>query len=169
MDINIEVLDKSHCRDNFDCGIDELSTFLKKYARQHQRNNISKTFVAVPKNAKGNVSKEVLGYYTLSSGQIDQSQLPVEKKHPRHPVSIARLARLAVDLKHQGDGVGGDLLYDALNKVKAASDMIGIYAVIVDAKDNSAKSFYEHYGFIELQNPDLTLFLPMKTINKLFS
>jgi len=168
MDINIEVLDKTHYRDGFDCGVGELNTFLKKYARQHQKNSISKTFVAVPVSAAGKANKEVLGYYTLSSGQIDQSQLPVTKKHPRHPVSIARLARLAVDLKSQGDGVGGSLLYDALNKAKAASDMMGIYAVIVDAKDNSTKAFYEHYGFIELQNPDLTLFLPMKTIHKLF-
>lgn len=162
--IIIEPLNKSHNRSIFDCGIVELNQFLKKYSNQNQKNNISKTFVAIrpPK-------KDILGFYTLTTGQINFDQLPDEKKHPHYPVSIARLARLAVDLKVQGKGIGGDLLYDALQKIKAASDMIGIFAVVVDAKDKNAESFYKHYGFMELKNPDMALFLPMKTINKLFS
>jgi len=164
MDIIIEPLHKSHNRNAFDCGIEDLNQFLKKYANQNQKNNISKTFVALRLPKK----KDILGFYTLASGQINLDQLPDKQKHPRHPVSIARLARLAVDLKAQGEGIGGYLLYDALQKIKAASDMVGIFSVVVDAKDESAQSFYENYGFMELKNPDMALFLPMKTINKLF-
>lgn len=165
MDIVIEPLHKSHHREAFDCGVVELNQFLKKYAHQNQKNSISKTFVAIDQQKKN----EVLGFYTLASGHIHLDQLPKKQKHPEHPVSIARLARLAVDLKSQGNGIGSYLLYDALQKIKAASNIIGIFTVVVDAKDEKAKSFYERYGFIELQNPAMTLFLPMKTINKLFS
>lgn len=169
MDTIFEPLDNSHNRNDFDCGVDELNQFFKKYAFQNQKKNINKTFVAVHKTIKNQTKKDILGFYTLTSGHIDVIQLPKKQKHPQHPVSIARLARLAVNLKSRGQGIGGHLLYDALQKIKSASDMVGIFAVVVDAKDEKAKAFYEHYGFIELQNPKLTLFLPMKTINKLFS
>ena len=162
--IIIEPLNRSHNRNSFDCGIAELNGFLTKFANQNQKNSISKTFVAIQPPNK----KDILGFYTLTTGQINFSQLPDQQKHPRHPVSIARLARLAVNLKAQGKGVGGNLLFDALEKVKVASNMIGIFAVVVDAKDKNAQSFYKHYGFVELKNPDMALCLPMKTINKLF-
>lgn len=163
--IVIEPLSKAlHNRNSFDCGMQELNQFLKTCANQNQENHISKTFVAVRPPKK----RDILGFYTLAAGQISFDQLPDKQKHPRYPVSIARLARLAVDLKYQGTGLGGYLLHDALQKIKAASDVVGIFAVVVDAKNKDAKSFYEHYGFMELKNPDMALFLPMETINKLF-
>src|SRR3990167_717877 len=167
MDIIIEPLDRSHNRSTFDSGIEELNAFLKKYARQNLSQNINKTYVAIESNQSHSNSKNILGFYTLSSGQIDQSCLPQTEKHPRYPVSIARLARLAVSLDHQSCGISARLLHDALSKVSDASKLIGIYAVVVDAKDITARSFYEHYGFIRLQDSDLTLFLPMKIINQL--
>ncbi len=163
MDIKIETIDKPHPRDAFDCGIDQLNAFLNKYARQNQKNNISKTYVAIP-----NGEKNIIGYYTITSGHIDFDALPPNNKHPSYPVSIARIARLAVDLKSHGQGIGGYLLYDALTKIKAASEIIGIYAVVVDAKETS-KSFYTNYGFINLQKSQNTLFLPMKTIDQLIT
>ena len=168
MDVLVEPLNKSHNRSDFDCGVEDLNQFIKKYAFQNQTNNINKTFVAIDETIKHDENKDILGFYTLASGNIDIKQLPKKQKHPQHPVSVARLARLAVNLKSQNQGIGGYLLYDALNKIKAASNLVGMYAVIVDAKDEKAKSFYERYGFIELKNPAMTLFLPMKTINKLF-
>lgn len=164
--IIVETLDKSHNREIFDCGIDELNIFLKRYARQNQANSISNTFVAVNKSEAKTTKKNILGFYTLASGQIDASSLPNKQKHPAYPVSIARLARLAVDLNHQNKGIGGYLLFDAINKIRAAADLIGIFAIVVDAKE-SAKSFYEHYRFIELSNSPCTFFLPMETIKKL--
>lgn len=163
MEINIELLDHAHDRDAFDCGVEALNTFLKKYSFQNQKNHISKTFVVVDKN----FNKQILGFYTLSTGQIQFDSLPKNLKHPKYPVSIARLARLATDLNHQGQGVGGFLLYDALQKIKKAAELVGIFAVVVDAKDDKAKSFYQRYGFVSLQETDLTLCLPMKMIEKL--
>lgn len=165
MDIKVELLDRTHNRDKFDCGIEELNTFLKKHSFQNQKNHINKTFIAVESSVKN--EKNILGFYTLSTGQISFDSLPLEIKHPKYPVSIARLARLATDLKYQGQGIGGFLLHDALQKIKIASEMIGIFAVVVDAKDIKAKSFYQHYGFISLQDTDLTLCLPMKILEKL--
>ena len=161
MKIKTESLEQRHNRSSFDCGVKELNRFLKKYSFQNQKNNISKTFVAVD---DVQLTKDVLGFYTLSTGQINFDILPKGIKHPRYPVSIARLARLAVDLTCQGKGMGGFLLYNALQKIKTVSQVIGIFAIVVDAKDEKAKSFYEHYGFVPLQETDLTLCLPMKVI-----
>ena len=165
MERAIVALEQFHNRSGFDCGVKELNTFLKKYSFQNQKSYISKTFVAVDDEQRttGN-EKNVLGFYSLSTGQINSDVLPKEVKHPKYPVSIARLARLAVDLKYQGEGLGGLLLYDALQKVKLVSQVVGIFAVVADAKDAKAKSFYERYGFVSLQETDLTLCLPMKVL-----
>lgn len=170
MEIKIERLGRHHDRRQFSCGAKELDDFLKQYAFQNQKNHISKTFVAVEDAqvaANEKNEKEVLGFYTLSTGQIHFDRLPKGVKHPKYPVSIARLARLAVDLTCQGKGVGGALLHDALEKIKAVSQVMGIFAVVVDAKDAEAKSFYERYGFVSLEETDWTLFLPMKVIDQL--
>lgn len=169
MDINIEALHVAHNRNGFDCGVDELNNFIAAYARQNQKNDISKTFVAVSAHSDvlTETKKEILGFYTLSSGQIHCDCLPERMKHSKYPVAIARLARLAVALPHQRKGVAGFLLYNALNKIKAASEMIGIFAVVVDAKNERTKSFYQRYGFVELQGHGLTLVLPMSVIKKL--
>ena len=167
MDIEIESLHNHHDRDMFDCGVHELNVFLKKYANQNQKNHISKTFIAVDAATKNSAhKKEILGFYSIATGQINFDQLPPAMKHPKYPVSIARLARLAVDLKHQGKGVGGFLLGDALEKIRVASQMVGIFAIVVDAKDDKAKSFYQSYGFIALEDTALTLFLPMEMLER---
>ncbi|GAB4223495.1 MAG: acetyltransferase [Gammaproteobacteria bacterium] len=160
----IEALQKQHHREHFDCGTTALNQFIQTYARQNQKSNISKTYVASPIKPP----KNIMGFYTLASGQIAHNELPTTLKHPRYPVSIARLVRLAVDKEYQGNGLGGHLLYDALTKIKNVADVIGIFAVVVDAKDKAAQKFYQHYEFLPLQNSELTLFLPMSTINNLF-
>ena len=164
----VELLSKAHDKQEFDCGVDELNTYLARYSFQNQKSNIVRTFVAVDPNCKTDDKKEILGYYTLSTGQIGVETLPSQHNHPRYPVSIVRIARLAISNQHQGKGLGGALLYDALNKIVNISQMVGIYAVVVDAKDQSAKSFYEHYGFESIVGYEMTLILPMKTIAKLF-
>jgi len=99
-------------------------------------------------------------------GQIDLSSLPVEsqKQLPRHPVSVACIGRLAVDGKMKGRGLGGLLLADALKRIKLVSTEIDVFAVVVDAKDQAAKSFYEKYGFVELTSDPMALFFPVASI-----
>ena len=166
--LKIELLGKEHHRDAFDCGVEELNIFLKKHANQNQKNHISRTFVAIDEDLPViNQKKEILGFYTLATGEMDPALLPESIKHPQYSVSVAKLARLAVDLKHQRKNIGRILLYDGFKKIKAASQMVGIFAVVVDAKDANAKSFYQKYGFAEVLDSNLKLFMPMKMIEQL--
>lgn len=158
-------LDKSFDRNSFDCGSVELNSFLKTKARQNQSVGFNKTFVAIH---GGDKSKKVQGYYSLSMGEIDLSALPTDmlKKLPKHPVPVARMGRLAVDSATKGQGLGTLLLVDAMKKVRGASESIGVYALMVDAKDDPAKNFYLKYGFIPLLDDPMTLFLPLASFPK---
>lgn len=166
MDLLIEQLDTAlHDRKSFDCGVDELNIFLKQHANQNQIKNISKTYVAVVAVSAVN-HKKIYGYYTLSAGNIlcDELPEPVESKLPKYPIPIGRIGRLAVDKEHKGKGIGGFLLHDALTNILNIAEKMGVFAIIVDAKNDDAKSFYKKYGFTELQNSELTLFLTIETI-----
>ena len=111
------------------------------------------------------VIKKVAGYYTLASSSVLLNQLPPSagKKLPRYPtVPVVRMGRLAVDKDYKGQGLGGILLADALHR--AARSEIAAYALVVDAKDERASTFYQHYGFISLPDSPMTLFLPLAAI-----
>lgn len=157
---DFHALDKSFDRETFDCGSEELNNFLKAKARQNQTAGFNRTFVAVKSD---DPDKKVLGFYSLSMGEIDLSNLPeaLRKKLPKHPVPIARMGRLAVDKSTQGQGLGKFLLVDAMKRVQTASASVGVYALLVDAKDDPVKNFYKKYGFIELVDEPMTLFLPL--------
>jgi len=166
MNLIIEQLNTSlHDRKSFDCGEDELNIFLKQHANQNQSKNMSKTYVAVVA-VSADDHKKIYGYYTLSAGHIECAQLPeiVKTKLPKYPIPIARIGRLAVDKDYKGQGIGGFLLHDAFTNVLRIADKMGVFAVVVDAKNDNAKSFYGNYGFTELQDSKLTLFLPITTI-----
>ena len=96
-------------------------------------------------------------------GVLDLSSLPEasRKRLPKHPVPIARMGRLAVEKTAQGQGLGKLLLVDAMLRVRAAAASVGVYALLVDAKDAGAKAFYKKYGFMELPDEPLCLFLPL--------
>lgn len=162
---DFHILDKSFDRSLFDCGENQLNNFLKAKARQNQSLNFNKTFVAIE---SGDKAKRVLGFYSLSMGEIDLSSLPesISKKLPKHPVPVARMGRLAVDTSTKGQGLGKLLLVDAMKRVQSASELVGVYALLVDAKDDNAKSFYKKYGFIELVDEPMTLFLPLVSFPK---
>jgi len=162
----IEPLDKAHDRAAFSCGDKALDNYLKTQARQDIAKKVAVTFVLVPEG-----TKTIVGYYSLSSTSIRLDRLPSElaKKLPKYPdIPSTLLGRLAVDLHYRGKGYGEFLLVDALKKSYEQSDKIGSAVILVDAKNEAAQDFYERYGFIAL--PDLTgrLFLPMKTVERLF-
>ena len=87
------------------------------------------------------------------------------KRQPNFPLPVARLARLAVDLRCQGHGLGELLLVNALHRCKTISEMIGMLGVLVDAKDDGARAWYERYEFIHLPASPLTLWLPTSAIS----
>lgn len=166
MNLIIEQLNADlHDRRSFDCGVDELNIFLKQHANQNQSKNISRTYVAVVAVSAGD-HKKIYGYYTLSAGHIPGDQLPetVKAKLPKYPIPIARIGRLAVDKECKGQGVGGFLLHDAFSNILNIANKMGVFAVVVDAKNENAKAFYEHYGFTELQELERTLFITIDTI-----
>lgn len=160
----IELLARRHDRRSFDCGMASLNEFLSLRARQNAEEDISRTYVAIRP-----ASVRVCGFYTICSGSVERQSMPAEaaKRLPKYPVPAVRLARLAVDILHQGQGLGGDLVLDVLQRVQRLADEVGIRAVIVDALDERARRFYLRFGFQSLLDDDLHLFLPMATIRQL--
>jgi GNAT superfamily N-acetyltransferase len=157
----IERLDRGHVRDGFDCGKPSLNDFVHALVNQYEKRNLGRTYVAL----KGE-DQRVLGYYTLASGAIEAESLPASqaKKLPRHAVPVVLLARLAVDQSVHGRAVGGFLLRDAMTRSLDLSDKLGIHAVVVDALDAGARTFYERFGFMPLTDDEMRLFLPVSTI-----
>lgn len=151
-------------REGFSCGIPELDTYLRKQARQD-----AKRHVAAPFLLTAPPSDEVLGFYTLSSSTVDLLELPPEmaKKLPRYPdMPVILMGRLALDGRFKGQGLGELLLMDALRR--CARSEIAAMALVVDAKDEEAKRFYQHFDFLPLQSKPMRLFLSMATIKKIF-
>ena len=159
----IEPIGAKHVRDAFDCGEPKLNEYLRRYARQNHDNGIAKAFVV----ADGN--KRVIGYYTLSSADVEFENLPGDqKKHiPRYPIPAMRIGRFAVDTSVQRCGLGERLLIDALRRVMWISEQAGVRLILVDAKDEKAKQFYIRYGFLEFPDHPMNLFLPIDTAKQL--
>lgn len=161
----VERLDRTHRRDQFECGQPSLDEFLRSLVSQYEKRNLGRTYVAVTRG-----ERLVCGYYTLASGALGFEVLPAmqARKLPRHPVPVVLIARLAVDRASQGKRLGETLLLDALARTLQLSDKLGIHAVVVDAIDQHAKAFYQKYGFIPLLDRGLHLFLPVDTLRRLY-
>ena len=163
----VEALGKPHDRSGFSSGVEPLDRYLRKQAGQDARKRVAAPFVLCV--GKRNT---VLGYYTLSALSIDVGAWPedVARKLPRYPVVPAMLlGRLAVDQRQRGKGAGEFLLMDALRRASVASRQVAAVAVIVDAKDAAAISFYRRYEFIPFADLPSRLFLPMGTVERLFA
>jgi GNAT superfamily N-acetyltransferase len=158
----LRVLQDGHDRTVFDSGSGPLDRYLREQVTQDTRRRVAACFVAADD------SRRVAGYYTLASASVPLDRLPpaTAKKLPRYPaVPAVRMGRLAVDRAFKGQGLGGALLADALQR--SARSEIAAYALIVDAKDETAGAFYRHHGFIALPSTELRLFLPLATVTAL--
>lgn len=152
-------LDAEHDRAAFNCGSEPLERYLREQVTQDVRRRVAACFVALAEGLR------IAGYYTLASASLLLADLPasVGKKLPRYPtVPAVRMGRLAVDQAFKGQGLGGALLADALDR--AVRSEIAAYALMVDAKDEAAAAFYRHHGFIALPDSPFTLFLPLATL-----
>ena len=161
----LEPLTKFHDRDGFDCGSEPLNLFLKRTARQHAARGISRTFVLVEEAAPD--PKPILGFFSLNLCQIKPESLSTEeaRKLPRN-VPAVRLGRLAVARTFQGQGIGKILLIAAMQRFLEIFNTAGGIGLFVDAKDQNARQFYEHFGFVSLPTNELELFLPVRTIQE---
>jgi GNAT superfamily N-acetyltransferase len=155
-----QVLDSAvHDRQGFDCGVPALNEYLQRYAEQHRRKGISAAYVLVDSVAVS----IVLGYYTLSAAEVDVAQLTDadRRRLPRYPVLCFRMGRLACRIDRRGRGLGKLLVGCAVDRCLKAREQVAAYALIVDAKDETARLFYEHFGFRRLIDRDLTLYLSL--------
>jgi GNAT superfamily N-acetyltransferase len=153
-----EPLDRHHDRDAFVCGSDALDRYLKERASQDVRRRVAGCFVAVDDDRK------IVGYYTLAATSVPVEAMPGElaKRLPRYSaVPAVLMGRLAIALSHQGKGLGSALIIDAVTRVDRLG--VGAFALVVDAKDEHAKVFYEGNGFVSLPDEERRLCLPIET------
>lgn len=159
--LRIELLSRQHEREAFNCGERELDDYLQRTARQHNEKGIARTFVLFDTAEPA----KILGFFTLAHCEIVVGDLPPEyaKKYP-DKAPAAKLARLAVSIERQRQGLGGIMMAEAMRRTLAVAENIGIIGFFVDAKHQAAREYYEQYGFIPLPNRPLTLFLPLATL-----
>ena len=150
--------------DAFDCGQAALNQFLQRYALVNQKANSAQTYVC----CRGDL---VAGFYSLAVGSVDPEAAPsrVAKGLARHPVPVMILARLAVDKAHQRKGLGQALLKDALLRTAQAADIAGIRCLLVHAKDEAARDWYESWEFEPSPSDPYHLFLMLKDLKSLLS
>jgi predicted N-acetyltransferase YhbS len=161
---SIEPIHARHDRTSFSCGERALDLWLKRHALVNDQWGLSKTQVVV---RPGEV--RVFGFYCLSNFTVQATLIPNSSNLPQQmPIPCTLLGRLARDVQVQGQGVGEVLMAHALRAAGIASALIGSYAVVVHAKDERAKNFYKRFGFFELLNDPLHLFLPMPMIRQLY-
>ena len=157
----IELLAAQHQRQGFDCGEPELNDFLQRQAGQLGRKGFGKTYVALAADGL-----RVTGFVTLSAGQAQTHSLPAHLKLPRYPVPILRVGRLAVDRSAQGQGTGQQLMAFALQLALDFSKNVGLYAVVIDAKHDQIKAYYQAMGFQATLDDPLCLYLPLSVLEK---
>jgi len=154
----VEKLSSRHQVKGFKSGKHFLDLFLKRYALRNQEFDSARTYV-VHRNDR------VVGYYSLTVGSVDRADCApgiAENMPPDYPIPVILLARLAVDRKEQGCGLGSALLKDALFRIASAAEIVGARAVLALAIDAEAKAFYEHFEFEEFPAGTFHLMLPMK-------
>ncbi len=166
-------LDKAlHDRSSFNCGSVELNTFLQRHAFRHMKVSVSKTMVLAAKEKLSNQKYPICSFYTVAPSSIQRASLPrdLSKKLPHYPVPVFLIAQLAVNKKVQGQQLGKITLIKSLEFLWHVNTQMHGYAVIVACLNESVENFYKKYGFHHLYktNGKSRMFLPMKTVGKLF-
>lgn len=156
-----EAITRKHDRGGFDCGDTDLNEFLRRYARQSHDQGAAKTFLAVDDDGGA-----ILGFYSLAPASVAYHRVP-EAARPglaRHEVPGFRLARVAIDRRWQGLGLGGQLLLAAGRRCLRVAAAVGGVVLVIDAKNDRAAAWYASYGAVPLLDAERTLVLPLATI-----
>ena len=160
MAFTIEELDaKRHDRAGFDCGVEPLNQYLKALAGQHRGKGIATSFVLVHSDRPD----QIRGYYSLSAASVAFERLTEadRKGLPAYPIPAVRIGRLATSVAFRGQGLGELLLQNAIRRILQARSMLRVYAVVVEAKDTAAETFYRKYGFRLCDPQSRQLYLPL--------
>lgn len=165
MDFFTEPLSDEHDRAGFSCGEPALDVYIQERAAREVRNDLTSCYVHCSD------AQVVAGYYTLNVhtfSRLGLSRTLQGKIPPTYGVPAVLLGRLAVDQRHQNKNIGKKLLVDALRRAAEVSKSVGVFAVVVEAKDDKTASFYLKFDFRPFRDDPRKLFLPIKTIRKLF-
>jgi GNAT superfamily N-acetyltransferase len=148
-----------HDRAGFDCGVPALDEYLRRYAEQNRKSGLGSVYVLVEPHAP----ERILGYYTLSAAEVDAALLPENERRrlPRYPVPCFRLGRLACRTEARRRGIGKRLLACAIDRCRAACVHVAAYALIVDAKDDTVRAFYAHFGFKAFSARPMAMYLAL--------
>lgn len=152
-----------HSVRGFGSGRPALDRWLSSFAGQAERRDAARTFVTADSDGV------VVGFYTLVVVELahEEATSATRRGLSRHfPIPACLIARLAVRAESQGQGIGSDLLHDALRRIVRASEHVGIRAVVVDAIDDDAARFYRRYGFEAFSEDSLTLMVPMAAVRR---
>ena len=162
-----EPITKKHDREAFDCGEEALNEFLRRYARKSHELGGAKTFLAIDDAD----NKTILGFYSLSPASVEYARTPeiIRRGLGRYDVPGFRLARLAVDRSHQGQGIGGRLLLAAGRRCLLAAAEVGGVVLVIDAKNERVAAWYAGYSAMPLLNAPLSLMLPLATVEDALS
>ena len=151
-----------HRIEGFDCGKPKLTDWLKAHSLDNEGRS-SRTYVVVANT--GPQAGEVVGYYTLATGGVTRSEMPRKIRHDLpNPVPVMMLGRLAVDERHQKNGIGPAMLKEAMQRTLEISQSAGVRALMVHAIDDEAVTFYLKYGFVLFPADSRTMFLPIETL-----
>lgn len=148
--MRIERLGAVHDLSRFSCGAKQLDAWLRNHALENQRRNLSRTFVML------NDANQVVGYYSLSMGGVTRDELPgrLGRGLPRYQVGVVLLARLAVDTRYQRQGLGRDLMAEAIRQAVEAGSHVAARFIAVDPVDHSARDFYRLFGFVNMPSAE---------------
>ena len=150
---------KLHDRAGFDCGVEPLNRYLRQLAAQHRTKGIATTFVLVDADQPA----RILGYYALSAAALSFETLTDadRKGLPAYPIPAVRIGRLAAATSARGQGIGELLLQNAIKRILLTRNTLGVYAVVVEAKNAAAEGFYRKYGFRLCDSHTRQLYLPL--------
>ncbi len=171
----VELLDKNkHDLKSFNCGKPDMDAFLSRFAFKHSKLGLSSTWVLVkePNNKndlKQRAKSEVIAYYTLAASSVVKSGIPTDNSLPHYPIPVVLLARLAVDQKYQGKGLGAKILVTAIrHAVELTDGGLPAYGLVLDVLDDDALKFYQCFDFFEpFTNNPMRLFVGMNSVRQL--
>jgi len=159
--LRLALLTAEHDVASFDCGNEQLTSWLIRHALASQRADLARTYLALE-------GEHVTGYVSLTTGSVHHDEAPKRyaRGMPAYPIPTILIARLAVDHRHQGQQLGSRLLAEALRLAVAASDAAAARLVVVDAIDERAAGFYGKQGFIDLPENPLRLYRKVSDVRR---
>lgn len=157
-----QLLEAAHALEAFDCGNLALNEWLIRHARQAHTSGSARTYVVVH-------DQRIAGYFSLTVGQIDSLEAPerARKGMGNYPIPVVILARLAVSVANQGQGLGVGMLQDAIRHTLAVADQAGVRALLTHPIDEAAARFYLRFGFEASPAREQQLILLLKDARRL--